>query len=132
VQVSHHLPRRVKLNGGFCPDVSPNDASPNDYGGNVDLRVHLGALANDQSVFTPDFSAEDSVDSDAPLEVKLPLEFGAAPEEGGDLGSRELRFHTPRALPGPGPGRQLRAAPRRATLLLLLVLAREAAPRAGP
>ena len=39
------------------------------------------------------FALEDAVDAHASFEVELAFELGSAPEQGGDLGGRDLWLH---------------------------------------
>jgi hypothetical protein len=93
VKVPDHTARRVELDGGFGADVPVHDTTANDDRSNVNFRVYLGTLADDEGVVTLDFPAKGSVDANPPFESELPVEFGAAPEQGRNLSGRDLLFH---------------------------------------
>src|SRR5579872_226627 len=93
VQVAQDLTGCVHLDRRPRANVSVNRAAAHDDRRDVDLGMNLGPLPDDEGVVAPDLPLENAVDPDAPLEVKLAFELRAAAEEGGDLGSRELRFH---------------------------------------
>src|SRR4051794_32934847 len=60
-------------------------AAADDHRGDVDLGVHLGAVADDERVVALDFTLEHTVDADPAFEVKLALEAGAAAEKSGNF-----------------------------------------------
>src|SRR5450432_3462072 len=116
VEISDHLARGMDLDRVLRADVPVNDSAPDDDGRDLDLGVDFRAITDDERVFAQDFALEDPVDSYASLEVELPLELSAAPEQGGDLRGRELLFHA-WGLPGRGPVGQLSGARGRAERL---------------
>ncbi len=94
MKVADHSARRVQLDRGLGANVPVDDAAANDDRGNVNFCVHLGALADDESVVALNLSAKDAVDADPPFESELAVEFGAASEQGRNLGGRDLLFHS--------------------------------------
>jgi hypothetical protein len=109
LEIADDLARGVDLDGVLGADVPVHDAPAHDDRGHVDLGAHLGSLPDDERVVALDLALEHSVDPNAPLELQLPFELGAAPQEGRDLGGRELLIHGG-GLPGRGVGRQLAAS----------------------
>src|ERR1700690_299715 len=105
MQIADHLAGSVQLDGGRCADIAVNDAAAHDDRRDVDLRMNLGAFANDERVVALDLPLEDAVDAYAPLELERAPELGASSEESRDFGGRKLRVHgCPRGLPD-GRGR---------------------------
>jgi len=109
VQVADDLARRIHLDRGLGANVPIHDPATHNHGGDVDFGVNFGALADDEGIFTPNLALEDAVDPDAPFEMELALELGAAPQEGGNLGGRQLLLHRP-GLSGSGVEGQLQTA----------------------
>jgi hypothetical protein len=101
VNVAVELAGGVNLDRGLRADVAMDGAAADDDGGHVDLRVNLGAVADDECIVAVNFAFEGPIDADAPLEVELAFEGGATPEEGGDLGGGERGIHG-RHVPGRG------------------------------
>jgi hypothetical protein len=93
VKVADHLAGRMDLDRVLRPDVSVDDSSADDDRRHLDLGVHLGPVPDDERIVALDLALEDAVDTNAPLEMELPLELSAASEQGRDLGGRELLFH---------------------------------------
>jgi hypothetical protein len=94
MKITDHSAGRVELDRGLGANVPLHDAAAHDDGGNVNFCVHLGALADDESVIALNLSAKDAVDADPSFESELPVEFGAASEQGRNLGGGDLLFHS--------------------------------------
>jgi|HubBroStandDraft_1064217.scaffolds.fasta_scaffold17152_3 hypothetical protein len=94
MKIADHSARRVQLNRRLGANVPVHDAAANDDRGNVNFCVHLGALADDERVVALNLSAKDAVDADPPFESELAVEFGAASEQGRNLGGGDLLFHS--------------------------------------
>jgi hypothetical protein len=84
----------MQLNGGLGPNVPVHHTSADDDRGNVNFRVDFGALADDQRVVALDLPTKNAVNANASFELELPVERGAVPEEGRDLGGGDLLFHS--------------------------------------
>ena len=57
-----------------------------DHGGDVDLRVDVGAVADDQGVRAANFAPKAAVDAYTTLELQFSFEMRAPTEESGDFG----------------------------------------------
>jgi hypothetical protein len=91
----------MKLDGSLGSNVPVDSSAADDNRGHVNFCVHFRTFSDDQGVVTLNLAAKDPIDANAPFELELAVEFGASPEQGCDLGSRDLLFHAA-GLPGTG------------------------------
>src|SRR5262249_26177427 len=83
--VAAHARRGVQLDRALGADV-PGDVALDDHDADLNLGLHLGALASDQDVVVDDLADQLDVAADGGVEGELAFEFAAAAEEGVDLG----------------------------------------------
>ena len=83
----------VNLDGSLRANIPMDGPTPDDDRRDVNLGVHLGAVADDERVVALDLALEGPVDTYSTLEVQLAFEVRAATQEGGDFGGGERGIH---------------------------------------
>jgi hypothetical protein len=78
--IANHDTGREKFNGRFCKYIALNFPAYN-HRCDGNRTIDLSPLADDECVVAPDLTAENAVDSDAAVEVKLAFEARSRTEK---------------------------------------------------